>query len=164
MSATPRHSVSVSGVAVDEAGRALLIRRRDNGRWEPPGGVLELDETIKAGAQREVLEETGVLVHIEQLTGVYKNMQLGVVALVFRARAVRGEPAPTDEAQEVRWLTRDEITACVPAVYALRVLDALDTPSQPRIAHHDGNKFEGPTYAGSRQAHQPVDAPAQTID
>lgn len=40
------HSVSVAGAIVDDAGRALLIRRRDNGRWEPPGGVLEAGETI----------------------------------------------------------------------------------------------------------------------
>ena len=34
---------------VGEQQRALLIRRRDNLHWEPPGGVLELDETIDAG-------------------------------------------------------------------------------------------------------------------
>ncbi|GAA3371865.1 hypothetical protein GCM10017744_101140 [Streptomyces antimycoticus] len=28
--------VSVAGVIVDDAGRALLIKRRDNGKWEPP--------------------------------------------------------------------------------------------------------------------------------
>ena len=39
-------------------GRVLVIRRRDNGRWEPPGGVLELDETFEAGVRREVHEET----------------------------------------------------------------------------------------------------------
>jgi 8-oxo-dGTP diphosphatase len=47
-----RHSVSVSGVVIDDHGRALLIRRRDNLHWEPPGGVLELGETIHDGAAR----------------------------------------------------------------------------------------------------------------
>lgn len=144
MSETPRHSVSVTGVTVDESGRALLVQRRDNGRWEPPGGVLELDETIEAGAEREVLEETGVRVQIEQLTGVYKNMRLGVVALVFRARAIEGSPTPTDEAQDASWLTREQIVARVPEVYAVRVLDALDAPPQPRIGHHDGVKWQDP--------------------
>src|ERR1035441_848949 len=44
MGDSPRHSVSVAAVVVDDHDRALLIRRRDNGHWEPPGGVLELDE------------------------------------------------------------------------------------------------------------------------
>jgi 8-oxo-dGTP pyrophosphatase MutT (NUDIX family) len=46
MSDTPMHSVSVASIVVGERERVLLIRRRDNGRWEPPGGVLELGETF----------------------------------------------------------------------------------------------------------------------
>ena len=50
MSDTPRHSVSVAAAIFDDSGEnVLLIKRRDNGRWEPPGGVLELDETIEDG-------------------------------------------------------------------------------------------------------------------
>jgi 8-oxo-dGTP pyrophosphatase MutT (NUDIX family) len=55
-----RHSVSVAGVIVDDSGRALLSRRRDNQSWEPPGGVLELAESIEDGLRREVREETGL--------------------------------------------------------------------------------------------------------
>jgi 8-oxo-dGTP diphosphatase len=138
MSDLPRHSVSVAAVAVDDNGRALLVQRRDNGRWEPPGGVLELDEPIEAGAEREALEETGVGVRVDQLTGVYKNMRLGVVALVFRAHVIAGTPTPTAEGQAVRWFTRDEVKELLAEVYAVRVLDALDAPLQPKIRHHDG--------------------------
>jgi ADP-ribose pyrophosphatase YjhB (NUDIX family) len=53
-----------------------------------PGGVPELDESIQQGVVREVLEETRVLVEPQRLTGVYKNLTLGAVALVFRARMV----------------------------------------------------------------------------
>src|SRR5918912_3416027 len=91
------HSVSVAGVVVDEAGRVLIIQRRDNGRWEAPGGVLERDETFEEGVVREVQEETGVIVEVERLTGVYKNMTRGIVALVYRCRPHSGEPGPTQE-------------------------------------------------------------------
>lgn len=129
----------MTAVAVDDDGRALIIQRRDNGRWEPPGGVLELDETIEAGAQREALEETGVKVELVGLTGIYKNMTLGVVALVFRARAVSGEPQTGPETQATMWASRDDVIALVPEVYAVRVLDALDSsPGTPRIRYHDG--------------------------
>ncbi|MFD0902198.1 NUDIX domain-containing protein [Actinomadura sediminis] len=68
-----RHSVSAAGVVVDERGRALLVQRRDNGCWEAPGGILEQDEGINAAVQREVLEETGLLVTPVGLPGVYKS-------------------------------------------------------------------------------------------
>src|SRR3954447_11594882 len=84
------HSVSVAGVVVDEAGRVLVVQRRDNGRWEPPGGILERDETLEEGVAREVAEETGLTVEVERLTGVYKNMSRGIVALVYRCRALAG--------------------------------------------------------------------------
>jgi 8-oxo-dGTP diphosphatase len=51
---SPRHSVSVAAVITDDHGRALLIQRADNCRWEPPGVVLELGETIHDGLRREV--------------------------------------------------------------------------------------------------------------
>lgn len=43
-SSTPLHSVSVAGAVIRDDGRMLVIKRRDNGNREPPGGVLELDE------------------------------------------------------------------------------------------------------------------------
>src|SRR5215470_17338705 len=92
-----RHSVSVAGVIVDDDDRALLIQRRDNHRWEPPGGVLEPGETIHDGLRREVREETGLNVEPIALTGVYKNMSRAIVALVFRCKITGGDLATTDE-------------------------------------------------------------------
>src|ERR1700754_3187058 len=97
----PRHSVSVAGIVFDGQNKVLAVRRRDNNQWQPPGGVLELGETFEEGVRREVLEETGVYVRVERLTGVYKNMTLSVVALVFRCIAIGGTPRATDESSEV---------------------------------------------------------------
>ena len=135
--ATPRHSVSVAAAVIDQAGRLLAVRRRDNGHWEPPGGVLELDETIHAGLLREVREETGLDVEPEALTGVYKNMRRGIIALVFRCRIVGGEPHATKEVQEVAWLTPDEVRARMDQAYATRLLDALK-PGPAAIRAHGG--------------------------
>ena len=54
MPSTPRHSVSVAAVVTDDHGRVLVTQRRDNGKWEPLGGVLELEETIEASLRREI--------------------------------------------------------------------------------------------------------------
>jgi ADP-ribose pyrophosphatase YjhB (NUDIX family) len=142
MTDTPRHSVSVAGIVVRKDGRILAVQRRDTAHWEPPGGILELTETFEDGVRREVAEETGVTVEVERLTGAYKNLTRGVVALVFRCHPVAGEPTPTDESQRVRWLTPDDITACMTPAFAIRVLDALADGAAFRA--HDGIHLVAP--------------------
>ena len=134
---SPRHSVSVAAAIVDESGQVLAVRRRDNGHWEPPGGILELDETIQAGLVREVREETGLEVEPQALSGVYKNMRRGIVALVFRCRIIGGEPRPTREAKQVSWLSPDQVRDLMDEAYATRLLDAL-RPGPAAIRAHDG--------------------------
>lgn len=131
------HSVSVAGVVVRDDGRVLVVRRADNGAWEAPGGVLELDEEPSVGACREVLEETGIKVDALRLTGVYKNMTRGVVALVFLCRPVGGHEQASDETTDVQWLTRDEVQERMAEAYSVRVLDALDSDAVP-VRAHDG--------------------------
>lgn len=56
-------------------------------------------------------EETGVDVEVERLTGVYKNLPRGIVALVFRCHPRTAAATNTAEATRIGWLTVDEITA-----------------------------------------------------
>jgi 8-oxo-dGTP diphosphatase len=136
MATTPKHSVSVAGIVVRDDDRVLVIRRDDNGHWEAPGGVLELDESFEAGVKREVLEETGLAVIVERLTGVYKNLTQGIVALVYRCRPAGGEPHATEEAREIRWMTTEEVQAAMAPAFGVRVLDAFE--EYPRSRAHDG--------------------------
>jgi 8-oxo-dGTP diphosphatase len=133
----PRHSVSVSGVIPDDHGRVLLIRRRDNQHWEPPGGVLELGETIHDGLRREVCEETGLDIEPDALTGVYKNMTQGIVALVFRCTPETGRVTQTDESRDVRWMAPSEIVQKMSPAYSVRVMDSL-AASVVHTRVHDG--------------------------
>ena len=134
----PRHSVSVAGVITDDRGRVLLIQRADNNRWEPPGGVLELGESITDGLRREVREETGLDVEPVGLTGVYKNMNRGIVALVFRCKITGGDLTTTDEASAFRWATDAEVADLTEEAYAVRVVDALHDDRPAAVRHHDG--------------------------
>lgn len=142
MADTPQHSVSVAGIVVRDDGRILVIQRRDNSRWEAPGGVLELGETFEQGVCREVAEETGIDVEVERLTGVYKNLTRGVVALVFRCHPTGGELTTTDESQHVDWLTPDQVRERMAPAYAVRVLDALTDSAASRA--HDGVQLVAP--------------------
>jgi 8-oxo-dGTP diphosphatase len=141
MTQTPRHSVSVAAVITDDHGRVLVIQRRDNGAWQLPGGVLELDETPQAGVRREVREETNVEIEPQRLTGIYKNMTIGVVALVFRAHLTAGAPTETDESAAVAWWTADQVTTDMNEAFAIRILDALRTDPTPAVRSHDGQRL-----------------------
>lgn len=136
--ATPRHSVSVAAAIVRDDDRVLVIQRRDNAKWEPPGGVLELEESIEDGLRREVYEETGLDVAVERLSGVYKNMERGIVALVFRCRPAQGTPETTPEAAALEWLDAEQVEKMMDPAYAVRMLDAMGSPSAPAIRSHDG--------------------------
>jgi ADP-ribose pyrophosphatase YjhB (NUDIX family) len=125
-------------VIVDDDGRALLVQRLDNHHWEPPGGVLELGESIDDGLRREVREETGLDIEPTMLTGVYKNMKRGIIALVFRCRITGGELTLSNETEAIRWAAEVEVTELASEAYAIRILDALRASSSAAIRKHDG--------------------------
>ncbi len=142
----PKHSVSVAAVIVDPAGHILITRRRDNRTWEPPGGILERRESILDGLRREVREETGLDVEPERLTGVYKNMPKGIVALVFRAHVTGGTLSTSDETCAVEWWTADDVKEHIAPAYAVRILDAL-AGTEPAVRAHDGVRLLEETAA-----------------
>ncbi|HEY6794126.1 MAG TPA: NUDIX domain-containing protein [Kineosporiaceae bacterium] len=133
------YSVSVAGVVVDGAGRVLVIRRRDNGRWEPPGGILEPAETVEDGLVREILEETGIRVGVERLTGVYQHVPARIIALVFRCHPLEGSAGATAEATEARWVDRSSVDALMSPAFAVRIHDAFAGPAPVRA--HDGERL-----------------------
>ena len=142
MGDTPRHSVSVTGIVARDDGRVLVIRRNDDKRLVPPGGVLELAETPQEGCAREVLEETGYRVDVGACTGVYKNMELGVVSLAFRCTLTGGQARTSEESDAVYWATLEEIERDVPEARAVRVFDALAESGMP-VRVHDGTNLIG---------------------
>jgi 8-oxo-dGTP pyrophosphatase MutT (NUDIX family) len=104
----------------DEAGRLLLIKRRDNGYWALPAGALEVGESVAECAARELREETGLTAteltpvvlysgapHIH--TDMYGNTyQLHVTA--FRVDAWDGElQRETDETTDAAFFPLDAL-------------------------------------------------------
>jgi ADP-ribose pyrophosphatase YjhB (NUDIX family) len=103
----PSPKVGCSVAAFDAAGRVVLIKRADNGRWALPGGYAEVGSPPSANALRELREETGFDAELDRLIGVYDNKSLGGVApfqfyiCCFRARITGGEATPSVETTEV---------------------------------------------------------------
>src|SRR2546423_5673330 len=70
--------------------RVLLAYRRDIDWWNLPGGGMEVGETVDEALLREVAEETGLEVEIEQLVGVYSKPQKQEIVLAFRCHITGG--------------------------------------------------------------------------
>ncbi|MFI7539550.1 NUDIX hydrolase [Streptosporangium sp. NPDC049376] len=115
---------SVNVVVVNDAGDILMIRRSDNGNWAVPGGAIDLGESLPQAAVRETLEETGITCEITGLVGTYTDPRHVILytsngearqefSIVLTARPVDGEPTPSDESREVRWVPREEIGSLV---------------------------------------------------
>jgi 8-oxo-dGTP diphosphatase len=96
---------SVFVAARDDPGRLLLVRRWDSGAWELPGGRVEVGESVLDAAVRETVEESGVLVRITGVVGLFTDPAHVVVSATGRevrqqfvvclhAWGMRGRPVP----------------------------------------------------------------------
>lgn len=122
----------VFGVAcalMERNGKYLLIKEvqrhianhPDHGKWNLPGGRIDVGEDPRHAAEREAHEETGYHFKSEKILGVYsvvrKDLAERVGGVPHALKIVylgsfEGQPGPiTDDASEVRWFTRDEIAA-----------------------------------------------------
>jgi ADP-ribose pyrophosphatase YjhB (NUDIX family) len=74
-----RPLVGVGAVIFSNDQKVLLVKRRQEplaGQWSLPGGMLELGETLEAGTAREILEETGLVVHVGPVVEVFDRILL----------------------------------------------------------------------------------------
>lgn len=124
-------------VIFDPTGKkVLLTRRTDNGRWCLPGGAMDPGESAAECCAREVLEETGLVVRVGRLIGVYSTPhriteyadgnQKQAVDLVFEADWVGEELRVSDEVTEAGFFSRAEMDSMdVMELFYERVDDAF---------------------------------------
>lgn len=126
----PKHIVSVAACITNSCGEVLLVKNEHrNDTYEIPGGRMEIGETLEEAVKREVFEETGIRTKITGVTGVYQNLTLGVVCIVFKGEYVSGEPMiQPGETQEVFFeqVSEDNIQELVTREHFQdRLMDAL---------------------------------------
>jgi ADP-ribose pyrophosphatase YjhB (NUDIX family) len=111
---------SVNVVVVNEAGEILMIRRTDNGNWALPGGAIDLGESVAQAAVRETLEESGIECAITGIVGIYSDPRHVILytsngevrqefSIVLMARSLAGQPTPSSESSEVRWVPASKV-------------------------------------------------------
>src|ERR1700723_1461741 len=111
---------SVNVVVVNDAGEILMIRRSDNDNWAVPGGAIDLGESVAQAAIRETLEESGITCAITGIVGMYSDPRHVILytsngearqefSIVLTARPLGGQPTPSSESSEVRWVPESEL-------------------------------------------------------
>ncbi|MCK6486271.1 MAG: NUDIX domain-containing protein [Phycisphaerae bacterium] len=110
--------LSVKALIHDGHGRYLAIRRsaaskNNAGQWDFPGGKLDAGEAFDAALIREVAEETGLTVQLEQVLGAGESElpDRKVAYLFMLARARGGEVRLSEEHDAFAWMTADELAA-----------------------------------------------------
>ncbi len=106
---------------LNDEGKILLIRRAGNDSyypnfWECPGGKLDQGQNITQAREREVLEETGLLVNLTHplvyadsyIVGEGKYKGMPYVGLYGIAKSLGGKFALSSEHSEAVWVTYDE--------------------------------------------------------
>ena len=115
--ASPR-PVPTVGVVCLRGAEVLLIKRGNpprKGQWSLPGGRLEWGETLKAGALRELREETGVDAEILGLIDVVDGVMTTrhYIMIDYAARWIAGEPTAGDDAADARFFPLEEALVAV---------------------------------------------------
>ncbi|MHB9026435.1 MAG: NUDIX hydrolase [Armatimonadota bacterium] len=135
---------AASAIVIDDQGRVLLHRRRDNDYWSLVGGRMEPGETIAATAVRETLEESGLDVIVKKLIGVYTDPKHIIAysdgeirqqfSVCFECSICGGELRCSDESKEVAFFTIEQL-------HTLKLHPAQWERIQDYLQHRDAAFF-----------------------
>jgi 8-oxo-dGTP diphosphatase len=120
-SACPNHPRVAVGAVVFKDERVLLVQRGRPpgiGQWAIPGGKVKLGETLQEAAEREIIEETGIVIKAGRPIYTCDNIVRdadGTIAFHYiivdlEADYVSGIPRPADDAEDVRWATAQDLS------------------------------------------------------
>jgi ADP-ribose pyrophosphatase YjhB (NUDIX family) len=126
---------SVAAIIRNGDGGVLLQRRSDNGLWGLPGGSVEIGESVTTAIVREVGEETGLVVEVERLIGVYSDPSFQVVRYkdgnvvhyintLMSCRIVAGTLQTCDESLDLQFFDPARLPEDMLHTHRIRIQDA----------------------------------------
>ena len=97
---------------IQRDGKTLMVRRAVQtgyGLWSMPGGYVDRGEPVEDAAAREVREETGLVVQVGQLIGLFSDAGNPVVVAAYAAEETGGILAPGPESLDVGFFAPDAL-------------------------------------------------------
>ncbi len=100
---------------VERSGKVLLVRRKHEpyaGWWHLPSGFVEYGEDAATTTVREAQEETGLVVAVTALFGVYfggDDPRNPSHLIVYRVRELSGELHPGDDAEAAEFFAPEAL-------------------------------------------------------
>jgi 8-oxo-dGTP pyrophosphatase MutT (NUDIX family) len=131
--AAPRKLVAAAVLCRDPDGRLLCVHDSFKRWWTIPGGLVDVDEDPRTGAEREAWEEAGVRVRAGTILGVFSMPWPDRVLFVYEAMATGDRtPAPVHhhEIDDAAWLPLDEALGRLNPRTAAQVQRCLETPGE----------------------------------
>ncbi len=116
----PTRPICGVGVVVRKGDSVLLIQRGREprlGEWTVPGGAVELGESLRDAARREIREECGVEIELGEVVDAFEivvhdeagKVQYHYIVIDFAATFSAGELRPADDITDARWVTLSEL-------------------------------------------------------
>ena len=97
---------------VERSGKILMVRRAvatGYGLWSLPGGYVDRGEVVEVAAVREVWEETGLIVEVQRLVGLFSQTGDTVVVAAFDALEVGGQLEAGPESLDLDFFQMDQL-------------------------------------------------------
>ena len=92
--------------------KILLVKRGIEpgyGKWSMPSGFINRFEKVEDAIERELLEECGIVVKANWISGVYSEKDSPIILLVWDLSLISGDPKPLDETIEVGFFDLDKL-------------------------------------------------------
>ncbi|WP_455367394.1 NUDIX hydrolase [[Eubacterium] cellulosolvens] len=129
----PIHPIPGVGAVLIRENRVLLVKRRHEpgkGLWSIPGGIVEVGEPVEEAIVREVKEETGFNIKVEEpldVTDVIirdekERIKFHYILVSFLGKIVGGSLAEAPVKSEICWATKDQIEDMSITQTALKLL------------------------------------------
>lgn len=97
--------IGVTGVIFNEKNEVLVLKHTYRRvPWSLPGGYLQANEHPKAGLAREIIEETGFIVHIIKIV-MTKTNHKGHLDISYYGNFVSGEFRASDEVSHYKFVS-----------------------------------------------------------
>ena len=103
--------VGATGIFLDKKNRVLLFKHtyRDNGGWSLPGGYIKGKEHPREGLEREIKEESGLVVSADTRLNIRTDRNSARLDIVYSGIYIGGVFKPSKEVSEAKLFSFENI-------------------------------------------------------